>query len=185
MTRAHLNPFLKEMKDIFYQVFTYKQNEFVISAGWVSQSTKITVSSGLSKTTIASSSRFVLNCPFNPVGVVGNFCVDPVLALPSAALAEAGDPVDDPHVVLLAEQGTSTVAGTRVDPTSPVAGTEHVLRDVVVLVHAHAVAHRNNGHLTSYQNNDGEERISLTFLPELREAPRFQRSATSSPCPIQ
>ena len=43
MTRAHLNPFLKEMKDIFYQVFTYKQNEFVISAIWVSLSTKITV----------------------------------------------------------------------------------------------------------------------------------------------
>ena len=51
-------------------------------------------------------SDFVLILPsldslLNPLGVVGHLGVDPVLALPAAALAKGGDPVYCPPVLLL------------------------------------------------------------------------------------
>ena len=44
----------------------------------------------------------------------------------------------------LAEERAPAVPSAGVDPPTPVAGTEHVVRDVVVLVDTHAIRHRND-----------------------------------------
>ena len=92
-----------------------------------------------------------LDGSLHPLGVVGHLGVYPVLALPTAALPEGGDAVDGPPVVFLTEERPARVPGTAVNPAAPVAGTEHVVCDVVVLVDTHAVLHPNYRNLTYKQ----------------------------------
>ena len=154
----------------------------------IALSTKITVSSGLSKifaavvSTTITSSGLILNCCLNPVRVVGYFCIDAVLALTSAALPEAGDPVHHPDAVLLTEQWSSTVPCTRVYPTASVTRAKHILCDVVVLVHTHTVAHRYNRHLTKIKIKTCHFYVPV-WLPELHVKPQCQRSDSFFPCP--
>ena len=150
MTRAPQKSLLSEMKSEAV-LHTNRMNLSLALYYWL-LSTKITVSSGLSKIFVQSSGLFLYR-PLDPFGVVWNFCVDPVLALTSTALPKAGDPVHHPDVVLLAEQRSSTVPSARVYPTAAVTSAKHVLCDVIVLVHAHTVAHWYNGHLTKIKVN--------------------------------
>ena len=52
-------------------------------------------------------------------------------------------------MLYLTEQRAARVPGAAVYPAAAVPGAEHVLGDVVVLVHAHTVAHRHYRHLQS------------------------------------
>ena len=69
-----------------------------------------------------------------PLSKVWDFGVDAIFALLTAAFTEAGDAVDGPSAVLLAQQRATRVPGTRVNPAALVSGAKHVFADVIVLV---------------------------------------------------
>lgn len=84
------------------------------------------------------------NDGLDPASEVWHLGVDAILALLSAAFAKTGDPVDGPPAVFLTQQWTSGISGAGVDPATLVAGAEHVVADVVILVDVGALLCRHD-----------------------------------------
>ena len=90
------------------------------------------------------STLFLLNSLFNPPGVVGHLGIYSIFALFATTLSKRCDAIDGPPVTRLTQERPTTVSSTAVNPPASVAGTEHVVCDVVVLVDTHAVRHRDD-----------------------------------------